>query len=136
MAITLDLEIQAILSYKRLSYDAWHAFAEFVDNSTQSYFNNRETLDALFSKTKERLEVSIVYDRDEEFIREIEIQTAVSEFQDELSSNELVDILGIEPGPPDVAAQALKPLKDSIEYRDPKLRWASRHRRRRRLSGH
>ena len=26
----------------------WHAIAEFVDNSTQSYFDNRQALDAAY----------------------------------------------------------------------------------------
>ena len=37
----LVLGLDVIRSYKRLSYTIWHAIAEFIDNSTQSYFNNR-----------------------------------------------------------------------------------------------
>jgi hypothetical protein len=36
---------QIIKSYKRLSYTAWYALAEFVDNSTQAYIANRAELD-------------------------------------------------------------------------------------------
>ena len=43
--------------------------AEFVDNSTQSYFDNQTTLDGEFAKKGEKLEVSIVYDRDQGFLR-------------------------------------------------------------------
>ena len=36
--------LNSISSYKRLSYSAWHAMAEFIDNSTQSYADNCDTL--------------------------------------------------------------------------------------------
>ena len=40
-----EIGLNSISSYKRLSYSPWHAIAEFIDNSTQSYFDNREELD-------------------------------------------------------------------------------------------
>lgn len=57
----LGIGIDIISSYKRLSYTAWHAFAEYVDNSTQAYFNNRELLDEIFEKEGENLYVKIDY---------------------------------------------------------------------------
>lgn len=57
-----------IASYKRLSYEPWYAFAEFVDNSTQAYFNNRLDLDRLFELTGKKLTIKIVYDRDNDYI--------------------------------------------------------------------
>ena len=60
----LELGLDVLRSYKRLPYTAWHALAEFVDNSTQSYFNNRDELDAAFAKEGSRLEVGIIYERD------------------------------------------------------------------------
>lgn len=56
-----EIENSVIASYKRLSYDAWFAFAEFVDNSTQAYFDNKGILDHIFSETGERLRVTIEY---------------------------------------------------------------------------
>ena len=63
----MDYDIQpkaSILNvFSRLSYKAWYAIAEFVDNSTQSYlsnidkFNNMENFDYLV--------VDIVYNQDE-----------------------------------------------------------------------
>ena len=54
----------AITSYRRLAYSPWHALAEFVDNSTQSYFDNRTVLDQQMQKEEEKvLTVSIVYDK-------------------------------------------------------------------------
>jgi hypothetical protein len=60
MEIQLGLDI--INSYKRLSYSPWHAFAEFVDNSTQSYLNNKAELDKALAQSNETLMVNIVYD--------------------------------------------------------------------------
>ncbi len=67
--LELGLGLDVIRSYKRLSYTAWHALAEFVDNSTQAYFNNRPVLDGLFATSADKLEVGVVYDRDGGFFR-------------------------------------------------------------------
>lgn len=64
--------MESILNYKRLQYDIWSALAEFIDNSTQSYFNNREALDAAFesdSDPDDGLDVTIVYSRDQGVLR-------------------------------------------------------------------
>jgi hypothetical protein len=57
-------------TYKNFPYKPWYAIAELVDNSTQSYFNNREVLDAAYQDEaskdgragKRVLEVRIAYD--------------------------------------------------------------------------
>lgn len=69
MPISLQLGLEAIRSYKRMSYTEWHALAEFVDNSTQSYFNNRDVLDAALREEGEGLRVDIVFDRNEDVLR-------------------------------------------------------------------
>lgn len=69
VAIQLQLGLDIIRSYKRLAYTPWHAIAELVDNSTQAYFNNRAQLDEEFARNDDRLEVSVVYDRDRGYIR-------------------------------------------------------------------
>lgn len=69
MSVQLQLGLDVIRSYKRLSYSIWHALAEFVDNSTQSYQNNKAQLDESYANSGERLTVSIVYDRDNSFLR-------------------------------------------------------------------
>ena len=38
--------------------------AEFVDNSTQSYFNDQEALDAAYEAEGSQLDVSIIYDKE------------------------------------------------------------------------
>ena len=37
--------------FSRLNYKPWYAIAEFVDNSTQSFYNNEKTLVANGIKT-------------------------------------------------------------------------------------
>jgi hypothetical protein len=62
--VKLQLGLDVLRSYKRLPYTHWHALAEFVDNSTQSYFNNKAALDVAYVVDSARLEVSIVYDKE------------------------------------------------------------------------
>ena len=56
-----------ITSYRRLAYSPWHALAEFVDNSTQSYFDNQSILDQRMQNEEDKvLTVAIVYDNNNE----------------------------------------------------------------------
>ncbi len=59
MELILGYEI--LESYKRLSYKAWYAFAEFIDNSTQSYRNHKDELDRCYEEDKNRLTVTVSY---------------------------------------------------------------------------
>ena len=64
MSIQLIIGPDAITSYRRLAYSPWHAIAEFVDNSTQSYFDNRKVLDECMKDEDDKLlTVSVVYDK-------------------------------------------------------------------------
>jgi len=60
----LKLGPEIISSYKRLAYEAWYALAEFVDNSTQSYFNNKATLNKLYVNSADQLTVEISSGKD------------------------------------------------------------------------
>lgn len=60
----LILGPEIISSYKRLAYEAWYALAEFVDNSTQAYLNNKAALDEAFKAEKSVLTVKITCDAD------------------------------------------------------------------------
>ena len=61
---------EAITSYRRLAYSPWHALAEFVDNSTQSYFDNKSILDQQMQDEADKvLTVSIVYDQQNGLLR-------------------------------------------------------------------
>lgn len=64
MEIKLQIGLDVISSYKRLAYTPWHAIAEFIDNSTQSYFDYKDELNTLYSKEGEGLTVSVSYDKD------------------------------------------------------------------------
>jgi len=48
-------------TYKNIKYDPWTAIAEFVDNSTQSYYDNAAKLQA--TKYWDGLEIEIIYER-------------------------------------------------------------------------
>jgi hypothetical protein len=82
----LQLGPEIISSYKRLSYQTWFALAEFVDNSTQAYFNNRSVLDKAFANEKTKLTVDIKYGRDNkgEYLRISD--NAIGMSQDELEN--------------------------------------------------
>lgn len=68
MTILLQIGLNAITSYKRLAYTPWHAIAEFVDNSTQSFFNNRDILESLSQPDQRPLKITIEYSRSEDFL--------------------------------------------------------------------
>ena len=54
---------EIVRSYKRLSYTVWHALAEFIDNSIQSYRASRDASDAADTEPPEQLTVEITYRR-------------------------------------------------------------------------
>ena len=83
-SIQLELGLQVIRSYKRLSYTPWHAIAELVDNATQSYFDNQDILDEVLSEARDALTVGIVYDRAAGLLRVSDNAMGMS--YDELSS--------------------------------------------------
>lgn len=80
----LELGLDVLRSYKRLPYSPWHALAEFVDNSTQSYFNHEEALDEAYEREGSPLEVSIVFDKEGEGLIRIS-DTAMGMDHDELT---------------------------------------------------
>lgn len=63
-SMRLELGLDVIRSYKRMAYEPWTALGEFVDNSTQSYFNNDAALKKALATEGERLTVSIVFEKD------------------------------------------------------------------------
>ena len=69
MPIQLKLGLEVIHSYKRLAYTPWHAIAEFVDNSTQSYFDNQAELDIEYGEAGQQLTIGIVYERQTGLLR-------------------------------------------------------------------
>lgn len=79
----LRLGPEIISSYKRLAYQVWYALAEFVDNSTQAYFNNKAVLDKLYAETGGKLTVEITSGADKkgEFIRIEDNSIGMSELE-------------------------------------------------------
>ena len=59
--IKINFTSDIVNSYKRLAYRIWFALAEYVDNSTQAYFNNKELLDIVFEDEQTNLSVYIKY---------------------------------------------------------------------------
>lgn len=66
MSMQLVIGPEAISSYQRLSYTPWHAIAEFVDNSTQSYTDNEAVLAERLREEGVPFEVSIAYEPNQE----------------------------------------------------------------------
>ena len=64
--ITIDIRpaVSVYATYRRLSYQPWYAIAEFVDNSTQSYYDHRaELLGAyMLDGGSGNLRVEVAYD--------------------------------------------------------------------------
>lgn len=62
--INISPDVSVYATYRRLSYTPWYAIAEFVDNSTQNYYDHRqELLEAYHQETQvKRLRVDVVYD--------------------------------------------------------------------------
>ena len=65
VGIRPNSSILTILSH--LNYKAWFAVAEFVDNSLQSYFSNRDALRALHGPTV-KLRIKVWLDQDNKLI--------------------------------------------------------------------
>jgi Histidine kinase-, DNA gyrase B-, and HSP90-like ATPase len=101
MADLIEVRIgpETVKSYKRLAYEAWWALAEFIDNSSQSYFSNRSTLDEAYAKSGDSFEVLINYDRDNDKIR-------ISDTAMGMSLDELSRAVKIGTPPPDTTGRS------------------------------
>src|SRR5659263_254888 len=62
MTINIRPPVSVYETYKRLSYQPWHAIAEFVDNSTQNYYDHQHELkEAYKNEVGSRLSIKILY---------------------------------------------------------------------------
>lgn len=62
LEIDMQPPVSVYATYRRLSYKPWYAVAEFVDNSTQNYFDHKEELLKAFKQEGERkFHIDIVY---------------------------------------------------------------------------
>ena len=66
--LTIDIRpaVSVYATYRRLSYQPWYAIAEFVDNSTQSYYDHRAELIGAYKLEggPGSLRVEVAYDND------------------------------------------------------------------------
>lgn len=64
LTVNIRPTVSVYATYRRLSYRPWYAIAEFVDNSTQNYFDHRDTLLPLYKEEggPGRLRVEVSYD--------------------------------------------------------------------------
>ena len=67
MAVEIKFGHENFANYKRLSYKWWFAFAEFVDNSTQSFSDNEDSLRDALKAERERF--SVVISTGQDFVR-------------------------------------------------------------------
>jgi hypothetical protein len=81
---------QIIKSYKRLSYKEWYALAEFVDNSTDAYLNNKVLLDSILKDDNLTVKISYSSDQDEICIEDNSIGMNKDELEDAMT-------IGLEP---------------------------------------
>lgn len=65
--INIRPDVGVYATYRRLSYRPWYAIAEFVDNSTQNYYDHRKELLEAFRKEGNpgKLRIEIAYDIEE-----------------------------------------------------------------------
>lgn len=63
LSIDIRPPVSVYATYRRLSYQPWYAIAEFVDNSTQNYFDHKHELKEAHKKEKvKQLRIIIEYD--------------------------------------------------------------------------
>jgi len=64
--INIRPAVSVYATYRRLSYKPWYAIAEFVDNSTQNYYDHREELLKAYRKKGRSvcLRIEVVYDHE------------------------------------------------------------------------
>ena len=81
MALEIRFGYENFANYKRLAYKWWFALAEFVDNSTQSFFDNRDILESAYTADGDRFSVIITTDRDWVRVRDNAMGMALSDLE-------------------------------------------------------
>jgi hypothetical protein len=69
VALEFKVGPESINNFRRMDYEPWYAIAEFVDNSTQSYFDHKAELDRALEADGESLHIAITYDRPNRYLR-------------------------------------------------------------------
>lgn len=60
----IEIGAEALAAYKRLDYTYWYALAEFIDNSTQAFVDNSDTMPEILLREGCPLRIDITYDKD------------------------------------------------------------------------
>ena len=65
--INIRPAVSVYATYRRLSYRPWNAIAEFVDNSTQNYYDFRSELLEAYRRERRpgKLRINVTYDGEE-----------------------------------------------------------------------
>lgn len=70
LIIDIQPPVSVYATYRRLSYLPWYAIAEFVDNSTQNYYDHKHELKETYGKEETNcLRINIDYDTYENILR-------------------------------------------------------------------
>ena len=66
-AISIRPDVSVYATYRRLSYRPWYAIAEFVDNSTQNYYDHQADLQQAYKSEGRpgKLQIEVVYDSEQ-----------------------------------------------------------------------
>lgn len=96
MIVNIRPDVGVYATYRRLSYRPWYAIAEFVDNSTQNYYDHREPLLAAYSREpgSGKLRIEVSYDSERNML-------TVLDNANGMETEELARALALDKPPPD-----------------------------------
>lgn len=99
-AINIRPDVGVYATYRRLSYTPWHAIAEFVDNSTQNYYDHRKELIEAFKKEGNpgKLRVEIAYDTESNGLKVVDNANG-------MNPEELTRAVVLDKPPPDTSGR-------------------------------
>ena len=100
MIVNIRPEVSVYATYRRLSYRPWYAIAEFVDNSTQNYYDHRHELLAAYRDERGpvKLSIEICYDSDRSVL-------TILDNANGMEMEELARALALDRPPPDRAGR-------------------------------
>jgi len=100
LIVNIRPEVSVYATYRRLSYRPWYAIAEFVDNSTQNYYDHREELLAAYRREENpgKLRIEITYDSESNVL-------TVFDNANGMEMEELSRALALDKPPPNTAGR-------------------------------
>jgi len=99
--VNIRPDVGVYATYRRLSYKPWYAIAEFVDNSTQNYFNFRDELRRTYKREGKpgHLKIEIDYDHEAD-------KLTVRDNANGMNAHELERALVLDRPPPDTTGRS------------------------------